>query len=243
MVASPRPIRRRPASWGSPSTSWSATTWRSSPRSSMPGAGTSTLDELPSRQAMQTGQTQHDVLLCLPPGRRPDRWIEVTARPLHCTGQAMAVVSSLRDVTERHRAEESLRNAEHRQRVVLEHAVGGYAILGDDGRLDRRIRLAVRVVGPAPGPGPDASASTACCPRTARSPSRSSSRRRPTPGVPQRAELRVIERGRWRALDRADGHRPARTTRRSVASSSTSPTSPSASWPSRPSPTRPSTTR
>ena len=92
------------------------------------------LEELPSRRAMQTGETQHDVLLCMPQDEGPDRWVEVTARPLRWHGQVMAVVSSLRDVTERHRAEESLRNTEHRQRVVLEHAVGGYAILGNDGR-------------------------------------------------------------------------------------------------------------
>ena len=92
------------------------------------------VDQLPSRQAAQTGRTQHDVLLCLPGQDGPDRWIEVTARPLNWHGQTMAVVSSLREVTERHRAEETLRNTEHRQRVVLEHAVGGYAILGSDGR-------------------------------------------------------------------------------------------------------------
>ncbi len=92
------------------------------------------LEELPSRRAMQTGETQHDVLLCMPQDEGPDRWVEVTARPLRWHGQVMAVVSSLRDVTVRHRAEESLRNTEHRQRVVLEHAVGGYAILSNDGR-------------------------------------------------------------------------------------------------------------
>ena len=59
----------------------------------------------------------------------------MSARPLTHRGQVIAVVSSLRDVTERQRAEEALRNTERRQRVVLEHAVGGYAILGDDGEL------------------------------------------------------------------------------------------------------------
>ena len=92
-------------------------------------------DEQPSRVALHTGRTQHDVLVGLPGHDGPDRWIEITARPLAYEGQVLAVVSSLRDVTERHRAEATLRDAEHRQRVVLEHAVGGYAILADDGRL------------------------------------------------------------------------------------------------------------
>jgi diguanylate cyclase (GGDEF)-like protein/PAS domain S-box-containing protein len=95
-----------------------------------------TAEELPSRVAVRTGQPQLDVLLGLPADDGDDqRWIEVSARPLSHRGQVFAVVLTLRDVTERHRAEEALRNAEHRQRVVLEHAVGGYAILDDRGRL------------------------------------------------------------------------------------------------------------
>jgi diguanylate cyclase (GGDEF)-like protein/PAS domain S-box-containing protein len=91
--------------------------------------------ELPSRVAQTTGRTQHDVLIGLTGDDGRLRWMEVTARPIVWEGAVMAVVSSLRDVTERRRAEETLRNAEHRQRVVLEHAVGGYAILAEDGRL------------------------------------------------------------------------------------------------------------
>ena len=94
-----------------------------------------TPDELPSRVAVRTGEPQLDVLLGLPGDDGEPRWIEVTARPLTHRGQVFAVVSSLRDVTERRRAEEALRRAEQRQRVVLEHAVGGYAILDDEGNL------------------------------------------------------------------------------------------------------------
>jgi len=91
--------------------------------------------DLPSRLARATGRTQHDVLIGLPDDDHSIRWIEVTARPIVWEDEVLAVVTSLRDVTERHHAVETLRNAEHRQRVVLEHAVGGYAILSEDGRL------------------------------------------------------------------------------------------------------------
>jgi diguanylate cyclase (GGDEF)-like protein/PAS domain S-box-containing protein len=92
-------------------------------------------DDLPTQLARATGRTQHDVLIGLPDDDDSVRWIEVTARPIVWEDEVMAVVTSLRDVTERHRAVETLRNAEHRQRVVLEHAVGGYAILSEEGRL------------------------------------------------------------------------------------------------------------
>jgi len=93
-------------------------------------------EEMPSRVAVRTGQPQLDVLVGLPVDEGEEqRWMEVSARPLTQRGEVFAVVLTLRDVTERKRAEEALRNAERRQRIVLEHAVGGYAILDDAGRL------------------------------------------------------------------------------------------------------------
>ncbi len=171
------------------------------------------LDELPSRQAMATGETQHEVLLCLPNDDGPDRWVEVTARPLSWQGDVMAVVSSLRDVTKRHRAEETLRNTEHRQRVVLEHAVGGYAILGDDGRpldgsgslfdwWDRRRTQGLTIGFDSLVPEDRAIAFDQL------------ERAKADPGVPQRAELRVTpddgSEVRWIELTATDQrHDPA----------------------------------
>ena len=92
-------------------------------------------DELPGRLAVLSGKPQLDVLMGLPLVGGEARWIEVSSRPLRSEGEVFAVVSALRDVTERRRPEDALRDAERRQRLVLEHAVGGYAILGDDGQL------------------------------------------------------------------------------------------------------------
>ena len=92
-------------------------------------------DELPGRQAYLTGKPQLDVPMGRPLADGTVRWIEVSSRPLRSEGEVFAVVSAIRDVTERRRAEEALREAERRQRLVLEHAVGGYAILDDEGRL------------------------------------------------------------------------------------------------------------
>jgi diguanylate cyclase (GGDEF)-like protein/PAS domain S-box-containing protein len=100
--------------------------------------GTScTEDELPASIALRTGEPQLGVVLAV---ERPDGtevWLEINARPLRrARGEApFAVVSTLRDVTKRHHAEEKLRTAEHRQRLVLEHAVGGYVIIDDAGEV------------------------------------------------------------------------------------------------------------
>ena len=92
-------------------------------------------DELPGRRAIRTGEPQLNVLMGIGSRDGAARWVEVNARPLQFKGETFAVVSSIRDVTSRHEAETALRHAERRQRVVLEHAVGGYVIVDDDGEL------------------------------------------------------------------------------------------------------------
>jgi diguanylate cyclase (GGDEF)-like protein/PAS domain S-box-containing protein len=92
-------------------------------------------DELPGRVAIQSGEPQLNVLLGFDGPHDERRWIEVSARPLSTEGFVFAVVSSIHDVSQRQRADDALRHAERRQRIVLEHAVGGYAIVDPGGRL------------------------------------------------------------------------------------------------------------
>jgi diguanylate cyclase (GGDEF)-like protein/PAS domain S-box-containing protein len=91
--------------------------------------------DLPGVIAHRTGEVSSAVLLQLATGSGSTEWVEVTAQPLHHRRDVVAVVWTLRDVTKRQRAEQRLRETERRQRVVLEHAVGGYAIVADDGSL------------------------------------------------------------------------------------------------------------
>jgi diguanylate cyclase (GGDEF)-like protein/PAS domain S-box-containing protein len=100
-----------------------------------PDGSTFAPSDLPGPLAISTGEAQLDVIMGIPGPAGSTRWIEVSSRPLSNRGKVFAVVSSIRDVTERHQATEALRNSERRQRIVLEHAVGGYAIISDEGEL------------------------------------------------------------------------------------------------------------
>jgi diguanylate cyclase (GGDEF)-like protein/PAS domain S-box-containing protein len=92
-------------------------------------------DDSPGVVAHRDNTAVEDVLLRLASGGPEERWVEVTARPLSSSRDVFAVVWTMRDVTVRRRAEQGLRDAERRQRIVLENAVGGYAIVSDDGRI------------------------------------------------------------------------------------------------------------
>ena len=58
-------------------------------------------DELPGRLAYLSGKPQLDVPIGLPLADGTLRWIEVSSRPLRSEGEVFAVVSAIRDVTER----------------------------------------------------------------------------------------------------------------------------------------------
>jgi diguanylate cyclase (GGDEF)-like protein/PAS domain S-box-containing protein len=65
-------------------------------------------DEVPGVVAARTGEPQLDVLVGLHPHGGELRWIEVSAQPLVWDERVFAVVSSIRDVTERQAATEAL---------------------------------------------------------------------------------------------------------------------------------------
>ena len=149
-AASRRPTRRRPASWAWTAASWSAPTWRSCLAS--PTATTTSWrpTSCPAGMALRTGKTQHDVILKLAYDDGPDRWIEVTARPLQLAGpgHGRRLLHPRRDRTPPGRGGAAQRRAP---------PAGGARTRG--GRLrhpgrgrspDRRLRVAVRLVGPPP---------------------------------------------------------------------------------------------
>ncbi|MGZ4707180.1 MAG: putative bifunctional diguanylate cyclase/phosphodiesterase [Acidimicrobiales bacterium] len=171
-----------------------------------------TRDDCPVRLALVSLAPQLGVLVGLLDDDVVCRWMELNVRPLVKEGRAFAAVMSIRDVTADRRFAEELRIAEHRQRLVLEHAVGGYAIIGERGEvLDGSASLLdlsgeplalSRSVGfdsvhPADRPAAQLLIGEA----------------RRHPGVPQRAELRVTDkRGdvRWIELTATDQrHEPA----------------------------------
>lgn len=64
--------------------------------------------EQPAQVAVRTGSAQLDVLIGLDVPGRARRWLEVSSQPLVWDGKVFAVVSAIRDVTERRDAEEAL---------------------------------------------------------------------------------------------------------------------------------------
>ena len=67
----------------------------------------------------------------------PMKWIEIDARPLLRTGddRPYAVVSTVRDVTDRVSAQRAAATAAHRHQLVLANAVEGYHIVDPDGMV------------------------------------------------------------------------------------------------------------
>jgi diguanylate cyclase (GGDEF)-like protein/PAS domain S-box-containing protein len=92
-------------------------------------------EDCPVRRALASGRPQLGVLLSLVEDDEAVRWMELNVRPLSHEGRAFAAVTSIRDVTNDRLLEQELRNAARRQRLVLEHAVGGYVIIGEEGEV------------------------------------------------------------------------------------------------------------
>lgn len=103
------------------------------------GTGGSRLDpeDRPGRRCIETGVGSVGHVLGL---RKPDgelRWIELDVRPLFADGDSApyAVVSTLRDVTERVAALARVAQASRRHELVLSNSADGYRILDSDGRV------------------------------------------------------------------------------------------------------------
>jgi PAS domain S-box-containing protein len=98
------------------------------------GAAVATKDR-PGRRCIESGwPTIGEVFGVRVPGGGM-KWIEVDASPLRGTGddRPYAVVSTMRDVTDRISAQRAAAIAEHRHKLVLAHAVEGYHVVDEDG--------------------------------------------------------------------------------------------------------------
>jgi PAS domain S-box-containing protein len=89
----------------------------------------------PGRRCIETGRpTIGEVFGMRVPGGAL-RWIEIDASPLRRAGEdrPYAVVSTIRDVTDRKAAQRAATVAEHRHQLVLAHAVEGYHVVDASG--------------------------------------------------------------------------------------------------------------
>jgi len=78
----------------------------------------------PSRRTLDTGRTAFEVVPLQGPGGETTGWLDLFAFPLRDakTGEIRGVIECTRDVTERKRAEEALRDSEREFRLIAESA-------------------------------------------------------------------------------------------------------------------------
>ena len=79
------------------------------------------LDELPLRRAMAGASVDDEELILRSPGCPEGRWVSVTTRPMLSEKGVRGAVSVVRDLTERKRQEEALRESERHHRELAEH--------------------------------------------------------------------------------------------------------------------------
>ncbi|MDA8296332.1 MAG: PAS domain S-box protein [Actinomycetota bacterium] len=103
-------------------------------------------EDLPVPRVLATGRPSGEQVFQGPWGDE-QRWLNFESRPL-CDeqGEVYAVVSSVRDVTERMEGSAALLAAERRQYLLLEHTSEGYLVLDGAGRIIEASPPAERVL-------------------------------------------------------------------------------------------------
>ncbi|MBN1918638.1 MAG: PAS domain S-box protein [Verrucomicrobia bacterium] len=104
----------------------------------------------PTLRCIRSGRTEHDVVPGLPGS--PVEWLELFSYPMRDreTGTVIGVVEFARDVTERKRIEEALRQREETLRTTLDQSpVGVFVVFreGDTARIRFANRQAAEIVG------------------------------------------------------------------------------------------------
>jgi two-component system, cell cycle sensor histidine kinase and response regulator CckA len=88
------------------------------------------------RAVMETGQTRIIETEYSVPGTGRKGWILGSARPhRNASGQIVGVMASVRDITDRHQAEEALRQSEEQSRTIFDSVGDGVAIFTPDGAI------------------------------------------------------------------------------------------------------------
>ncbi|MGD2028403.1 MAG: cache domain-containing protein [Desulfobacterales bacterium] len=89
----------------------------------------------PSVKAIKTGKPQSEILP-YPNEDNPQRWIDLSAYPMKdAQGRVSAVIEYVKEITDRKRAEEALRESEGKYRTVLETSLDPIVVYDMEGRV------------------------------------------------------------------------------------------------------------
>jgi PAS domain S-box-containing protein len=107
-------------------------------------------EDCPCLQAMETGRTGY-LLKKVNRGEKTD-WVETFAFPLQdlATGQVTGVIEYIRDVTERHLAEEARAEEAIRRRILVEQSRDGIVVLDETGKVYEANQRYAEMLGYAP---------------------------------------------------------------------------------------------
>jgi two-component system cell cycle sensor histidine kinase/response regulator CckA len=89
----------------------------------------------PSVKAIKTGEPQNEIVP-YPTEENPEGWIDVSAYPMKdAQGRVSAVIEYVKDITDRKRAEEALRESEEKYRTVLETSLDPIVVYDMEGKV------------------------------------------------------------------------------------------------------------
>ena len=89
----------------------------------------------PSVKAIKTGEPQNEIVP-YPTEENPEGWIDLSAYPMKdAQGRVSAVIEYVKDITDRKRAEEALRESEEKYRTVLETSLDPIVVYDMEGKV------------------------------------------------------------------------------------------------------------
>ena len=89
----------------------------------------------PSVNAIKTGEPQNEIVP-YPTEENPEGWIDVSAYPMKdAQGRVLAVIEYVKDITDRKRVEEALRESEEKYRTVLETSLDPIVVYDMEGKV------------------------------------------------------------------------------------------------------------
>ncbi|MBW1727269.1 MAG: cache domain-containing protein [Deltaproteobacteria bacterium] len=89
----------------------------------------------PSVNAIKTGEPQNEIVP-YPTEENPEGWVDVSAYPMKdAQGRVLAVIEYVKDITDRKRVEEALRESEEKYRTVLETSLDPIVVYDMEGKV------------------------------------------------------------------------------------------------------------